>query len=107
MRTTLLGFYLRVIENEKPLNLEKTTPSVLYVFLSIYGLVNQANSEIPSGAVLNQTVNSSPRLRTLAPIQLPPMNPQFHPPIGITAFGNFFTQVQIDFLLTGTPYRYR
>ena len=32
MRKTPLGFCLRVIVNEKPLNLEKTTSSVLSVF---------------------------------------------------------------------------
>ena len=36
MRVTHLGFCLRVIVNEKPLNLEKTTSSVLSVLLLIY-----------------------------------------------------------------------
>ena len=36
MRVTPLGFCLRVIVNEKPLNLEKTTSSVLSVLLLIY-----------------------------------------------------------------------
>ena len=35
MRLTPLGFCLRVIVNEKPLNLEKTTSSVLSVLLLI------------------------------------------------------------------------
>ena len=38
MRVTPLGFCLRVIVNEKPLNLENTTPSVLSVLLLIYFL---------------------------------------------------------------------
>ena len=38
MRITSLGFCLRVIVNEKPLNLEKTTSSVLSILLLIYGL---------------------------------------------------------------------
>ena len=33
---TPFGFYLRVIVNEKPLNLKKTTSSVLSVLLLIY-----------------------------------------------------------------------
>ena len=39
LRATPLGFYLRVLVNEKPLNLEKTThrTSVLSVLLLIYG----------------------------------------------------------------------
>ena len=37
MRVTPLGFCLRVIVNEKPLNLENTTSSVLSVLLLIYG----------------------------------------------------------------------
>ena len=36
MRVTPLGFLLRVIVNEKPLNLKKTTSSVLSVLLLIY-----------------------------------------------------------------------
>ena len=36
MRVTPLGFWLRVIVNEKPLNLLKTTLSVLSVLLLIY-----------------------------------------------------------------------
>ena len=36
MRVTPLGFCLRVIVNEKPLNLEKTTSGVLSVLLLIY-----------------------------------------------------------------------
>ena len=36
MRVTPLGFCLRVIVNEKPLNLEKTTYGVLSVLLLIY-----------------------------------------------------------------------
>ena len=36
MRVTLSGFSLRVFVNKKPLNLEKTTSSVLSVFLLIY-----------------------------------------------------------------------
>ena len=36
MRVTPLGFYLRVIVNEKPLNLEKTISSVLPVLLLVY-----------------------------------------------------------------------
>ena len=36
MRVTPLGFCLRVIVNEKLLNLEKTTSSVLSVLLLIY-----------------------------------------------------------------------
>ena len=40
MRVTLFGFCLRVIVNEKPLNLEKTTSSVLSVLLLIYGVTN-------------------------------------------------------------------
>ena len=36
MRVTPLGFYLRVTENEKSLNLEKTTSSVLSVLIYIY-----------------------------------------------------------------------
>ena len=38
MRVTSLGFCLRVIVNEKPLNLEKTTFNVLPVLLLIYVL---------------------------------------------------------------------
>ena len=37
MPTIPLGFCLRVIVNEKPLNLENTTSSVLSVLLLIYG----------------------------------------------------------------------
>ena len=37
MHVTPLGFCLRVIVNEKPLILEKTTSSVLSVLLLIYG----------------------------------------------------------------------
>ena len=37
MRVTPLGFCLKVIMNEKLLNLEKTTASVLSVLLLIYG----------------------------------------------------------------------
>ena len=33
LRVTPFGFYLKVIVNEKPLNLEKTTVSVLFVIL--------------------------------------------------------------------------
>ena len=40
MRVTPLGFCLRVIVNEKPLNLVKTTSSVLSVLLLIYGITN-------------------------------------------------------------------
>ena len=40
-RVTSLGFFLRVIVNQKPLNLEKTTSSVLSVLLLIYGSANQ------------------------------------------------------------------
>ena len=36
MRETPLGFCLRVIMNENPLNLEKMTSSVLSVLLLIY-----------------------------------------------------------------------
>ena len=36
MRVTPLGFCLRVSANEKPLDLEKTTSSVLSVLLLIY-----------------------------------------------------------------------
>ena len=36
MRVTLSGFSLRVFVNKKPLNLEKTTSSVLFVLLLIY-----------------------------------------------------------------------
>jgi hypothetical protein len=36
MRVTPLVFYLRVIANENPLNLENTTSSVLSVLLLIY-----------------------------------------------------------------------
>ena len=36
MRVTPLGFYLRVIVNEKRLNLEKTISSVLPVLLLVY-----------------------------------------------------------------------
>ena len=36
MRLTPLGFYLRVIVNEKPLNLEKTISCVLSVLLLVY-----------------------------------------------------------------------
>ena len=36
MRVTPLGFCLRVIVNEKLLNLEKTTSSVLSVLLLVY-----------------------------------------------------------------------
>ena len=36
MRTTTLGFCLRVIMNENPLNLEKMTSSVLSVLSLIY-----------------------------------------------------------------------
>ena len=39
MCVTPLGFYLRVIVNEKILNLEKTTSSVLSVLLLIYALI--------------------------------------------------------------------
>ena len=38
MRVTSLGLCLRVIVNEKPLNREQTTSSVLSVLLLIYGL---------------------------------------------------------------------
>ena len=38
MWMTSLGFCLRVIVNEKPLDLEKTTSSVLSVLLLIYGM---------------------------------------------------------------------
>ena len=37
IRVTSLGFCLRIIMNEKPINLEKTTSSVLSVLLLIYG----------------------------------------------------------------------
>jgi len=37
MRLTPLGFFLRVIVNEKLINLEKTTFSILSVLLLIYG----------------------------------------------------------------------
>ena len=37
MRVTHLGLFLRVIVNEKPLNLEKTTSSIQSVLLIIYG----------------------------------------------------------------------
>ena len=37
MRVTPLDFCLRIIVNEKPINLEKTTSSVLSVLLLIYG----------------------------------------------------------------------
>ena len=40
MRVTPLGFCLRVIVNEKPLNLEKTTSSYLSVLSLIYGVTN-------------------------------------------------------------------
>ena len=40
MRVTPLDFCLRVIVNEKSLNLEKTTSSVLSVLLLIYGWKN-------------------------------------------------------------------
>ena len=36
MRITPLGIFLRIMVNDKPLNLEKTTSSVLSVFLLIY-----------------------------------------------------------------------
>ena len=39
LRGTPLGFCLRVIVNERPLNLVKTTNSVLSVLLLIYGVV--------------------------------------------------------------------
>ena len=39
MRVTPLGRCLRVIVNEKRLNLEKTTSSVLSVLLLIYGFI--------------------------------------------------------------------
>ena len=39
MRVTPLDFCLRIIVNEKPLNLEKTTSSVLSVLLLIYGII--------------------------------------------------------------------
>ena len=38
MRVTPLGFCLSVIVNEKPLDLERTTPSVLSVLFLIYVL---------------------------------------------------------------------
>ena len=97
MRVTSSGVCLSVIVNEKSINLKKTTSSFLSVFLLIYGLVNQANAEIPRGAVLNQSINPSPRLGTLTPIQLPPMAPQFRPPIGpgLTALRSFFPKVQL------------
>ena len=43
MRITPLGFCLRVIVNKKPLNLEKTTSSVLSVLLLIDGKSKQAD----------------------------------------------------------------
>ena len=47
MRVTPWSFYLRVIVNEKPLNLKKTTSSVLSVLL-IYGrnILNAMQSSI-------------------------------------------------------------
>ena len=41
LRVTLLDLCLRVIVNEKPLNLEKATSSVLSVLLLIYGIKYQ------------------------------------------------------------------
>ena len=35
IRVTPLGFFLRVIVNEKPLNLEKTTSSVISVIVVV------------------------------------------------------------------------
>ena len=37
MRITPLGFYLRVVVNEKPLNLVKTTSSVISVLSLLFG----------------------------------------------------------------------
>ena len=39
MHVTPLGFCLRIIVNEKPLNLEKTTSSALSVLLLICGCI--------------------------------------------------------------------
>ena len=39
MCETPLGFCLRIIVNEKPLNLEKTTSSALFVFLLFYNFI--------------------------------------------------------------------
>ena len=46
MRVISLGFCFRVIVNEKPLNLEKTTSSVLSVLLLIFDLPRTAPTTI-------------------------------------------------------------
>ena len=46
MRATPLGFCLRVIVDEKPLNLEKTTSSVLSVLLLIYGFIGLTVTQV-------------------------------------------------------------
>ena len=45
MRVTPLGFCLRVIVNEKPLNLEKTTSSDLSVLILIYALTLKMDND--------------------------------------------------------------
>ena len=38
---TFLGFCLRVIVNEKPINLEKTTSSILSILVLMYGSTDE------------------------------------------------------------------
>jgi len=51
---TPFGFCLRVIVHEKPLNLEKTTYSVLSVMLLIYAKVKKKNDRIVNSFCLQK-----------------------------------------------------
>ena len=53
MRLTPLGLCLRFIVNEKPLNLEKTTCSVLSVLLLIYDQDNHIFDVLPISTGIN------------------------------------------------------
>ena len=57
IHVTSLGFCLRIIMNEKPINLEKTTSSVLSVLLLIYGhgnLLHTKSNKVLKGTVVTQ-----------------------------------------------------